>query len=246
MKTVLMYHSIDESGSVISLSPDVFRAHVRFLREREVPVMDLGRLIDPVVNAGVAITFDDGFQNFATHAWPVLKESGFGATVFVASDRVGKHNSWEDGNRTIPSLPLMSWDVLGDLAGQGVTIGSHSRTHADLTALNYEELTREVAGSRSHIEEKLGETPAAFAYPYGRLDRSVKAVVEDSGFEVGVTTRLGFVEKRDADRLGIPRVDAYYLQRTGTLERWGTAWFRAYIRFRALGRSVAARVRRTR
>ena len=86
MRAILTYHSVDESGSPISIAPAAFRRHVAWLAAhgpRVVSVDELLRL--PPTAAAVALTFDDAFVNFADLAWPLLREHRLPATVFVPS-----------------------------------------------------------------------------------------------------------------------------------------------------------------
>src|SRR6185503_12977388 len=104
MRAILTYHSIDSSGSPISLSEETFRAHVRFFgsgRVAVVPVADLPAVPDE--RDAVALTFDDGFLNFTSSAMPLLSHLGFPATVFVVSDAVGGTNAW--GGMAAPGIP---------------------------------------------------------------------------------------------------------------------------------------------
>jgi len=110
MRAILTYHSIDSSGSPISVSPSAFRAHVRWLASGAVRVLPL----DELVSAGddedaVAITFDDGFENFATEAAALLAQHGLPSTVFVVPEHVDGTNAWGGSDAPgIPTLPLMS------------------------------------------------------------------------------------------------------------------------------------------
>src|SRR5678809_1010179 len=89
MRGILTYHSIDSSGSPISTSQATLRAHVNWLASSEVQVTPLERLhLVPADGDAVAITFDDGFQNFADIAWPLLKHHEMPVTVFVVTQRV--------------------------------------------------------------------------------------------------------------------------------------------------------------
>ena len=199
-------------------------------------------LTDPDgLDDAVAITFDDGFANFAEHAAPLLLAHGLPAALFVVSDHVGGTNAW--GGRSeagIPTLPLLDWNVLGELAASGIEIGGHTRTHRPLEMLASNELTDEIIGGGDIIMARLGCFPAAFAYPYGSAPAGASTLVR-ARFTVGVTTRLGELSRSD-DRALLPRLDAYYLRQPDGLDSWGSARFRAYLRLRAVARAARERV----
>jgi peptidoglycan/xylan/chitin deacetylase (PgdA/CDA1 family) len=238
VKAILTYHSIDDSGSPISVSPEVFAGHVRCLAASRFDVVSLEELVQlpHYVNA-VAITFDDGFSNFATHAWPLLQDHGFPVTMFVVSDHAGGFNSWQSPRfPQAPQLPLMSWAELGRLAASGLTIGSHTRQHFDMRLLPDAQLLDELAGASLRIEKETGSPPSAFAYPYGAYnDRVVDAV--RSAHRLACTTDLRFVRKNE-DRVRLPRLDAYYFRRAGMLEGLGSGPFERHIWVRAGGRKL--------
>lgn len=238
MRAILTYHSLDDSGSPISLAPDVFESHVRFLasgRLRVVPLAELVALPDDA--DAVALTFDDGFANFSTVALPLVTAHALPATVFVVSDHTGGTNAW--GGRDwpgIPTLPLMDWAALERVAAAGIQIGAHTRRHPDLTALASDALDDEIGGCVTAIERALGVRPTALAYPYGHVSDAVVGVVRE-WCELACTTELRVLEARD-DRLRLPRLDAWYFRRAGQLEQWGTAPFRRRLWLRARGREL--------
>lgn len=237
MKAILTYHSIDESGSVISIDRQTFTQHMRWLADN-VAVVHLKQLLElPEDEHAVAITFDDGFQNFADRALPVLREHGLPATVFVVSDLVGRTNEWSVGTLpAVPHLPLMDWDVLGRLAAENVVIGSHTRTHPNLRLVNGERLQHEVAGAADVITERIGQRPHSFAFPYGEQDDAVIAAARAS-YSLACTTELRAVRDRD-DALQLPRLDTYYFRNPGVLERFGSRAFRRFLWVRRHGRTV--------
>lgn len=238
MRAILTYHSIDESGSPISVGPDVFRAHCAFLASGKVQVVSLETLWeDPPAGDAVAITFDDGFSNFATEAMPVLRDHAFPATLFVVSDHVGGHNDWGGRRaRGIPHLPLLSWTELADLAGRGVRIGAHTRRHRKLTSITGIELRDEVQGSVARIESALGRRPTSFAYPFGAVDDPAAAVVREA-CALACTTELRALGAHE-DRVLLPRLDMFYLRDRGQLEAWGSAGFRSRLWLRGQGRRL--------
>ena len=110
MRAILTYHSIDDSGSPISVAPEEFRAHVRWLSSGLVRVVPLAELVTlPPEEEAVAITFDDAFQNFASVAAPLLYEHGLPATLFVVSGRVGRDNAWGDRNLVCICPPMEAY-----------------------------------------------------------------------------------------------------------------------------------------
>lgn len=236
---ILTYHSLDTSGSPISVDPGVFASHVRWLASRAVPVVPLHTLMTlPPSADAIALTFDDAYANFGVVAAPLLVAAGLPATVFVVTERVGMTNAWPRGSDDgVPQLSLLDWDELGSLAAAGVSIGAHSRSHPRLACLERDaELQDEIAGSGAEIERRIGARPRAFAYPYGSVSAGVARVVRAS-YDLACTTTMRAVAPHD-DAMLLPRLDAYYFRRPGLLESWGTPRFTRYVQARALGRRV--------
>jgi peptidoglycan/xylan/chitin deacetylase (PgdA/CDA1 family) len=229
MRAVLTYHSIDDSGSSISVRPDAFERHVRWLVSGRVQVMALDDLARGQSDApAVALTFDDGFENFATHAAPLLTAHGLPATVFVVTDRVGQTNDWNGTAAGVPILPLLNWPALERLAAAGIAVGAHTRTHRDLTALDAAAMEDEIAGSAECLRRRMGVAPQAFAYPYGRVSEAVSAAVA-ANFAWGCTTEhrpFDTAERRER----LPRLDMYYYRSGGRLDAWDTSSFRRHLR----------------
>lgn len=243
MRAILTYHSIDESGSVISISEHVFRDQVAWLSQSDVRVVSLETLMRMPSDANaVALTFDDGFVSFGDIAAPLLAEHRLPSTLFVVSDAVGRTNRWPGrSDRGIPELPLLSWESLGRLRDLGVEIGAHTRSHPDLSRLTGSLLRDEIVGGAERIRAELGHAPAAFAYPFGAVsDEAVNLVA--TRFDWGCTTEMRPVSTHEARAL-LPRLDMYYLRDPGQLERWGTARFQYHLRWRASARLVRRRLR---
>jgi peptidoglycan/xylan/chitin deacetylase (PgdA/CDA1 family) len=244
VKAILTYHSIDASDSVVSVHPERFRQHLELLGRGAVPVVPLAELLDPTCERGVSLTFDDGFDNFATIAWPLLRERRWPATLYVATEWVGKTNAWDPSDDRIPRLPLLNWSMLRALASEGLEIGAHSRTHPRLTSVEDAQLADEVEGPREVVAAEIGKSPTTFAYPYGDLDARVVACVERAGYTSAVTTELRPLGG-GLSPFALPRLDAYYLAKPGVMERWGTPAFRRYLIFRGAARSVRRFLTRT-
>lgn len=238
MRAILTYHSLDDSGSPISVPPVVFRAQARWLASGRVRVVSVEELLTlPDSRDAVALTFDDGFENFRAVAAPVLAEFQLPATVFVVTDRVGETNAWGgQADPRVPTLPLMTWDGLAEVAAAGVELGAHTRTHPHLPRLDDAAVAEEVGGSVEAIATRTGRSPRGFAYPYGAADeRAVAAARLACGY--AVTTRMASVAEGD-DRHLLPRLDAYYLREPGQLEAWGTLPFQQRLWLRTQARRV--------
>lgn len=237
MRAILTYHSIDASGSVISTAPDGFRRQMEWLASSGIRVVGVEELLAlPDATDAVSLTFDDGFANFASVAWPVLRTHGFPATVFVVSDRIGGTSDWNAGEPGLPELPLMGWDTLGRLAGEGVQIGSHGATHVPLDEVDGDRLRREVCESARVLSERLGRPPRAFAYPYGRHGSGCVRLVRET-YDWAAGTRFRILGSGD-DPYELPRLDVHYFRRPGSLESWGSPAFRRRIWMRRQGRRI--------
>lgn len=231
---ILTYHSLDETGSVISVSPLRFRQHMEFLAEGRIPVVPLEEALRQP--GSVAITFDDGFRNFAEFAVPELARHSFPATVFVVSEFCGGKNDWPGQPKgAVPELPLMSWDDLASLP-DFVSIGAHTATHPDLSKLPLNQCEAELRGCCDRIEQRLGRTARSLAYPYGAVNAAVCSVAARY-FDLAVSTSLKFVPA-EPDRLNLPRIDAYYLRGCFSIDRLFTRSGGYYIGLRNWLRSL--------
>jgi peptidoglycan/xylan/chitin deacetylase (PgdA/CDA1 family) len=204
---ILTYHSLDETGSVISLRPEDFLNQMAALAASTTKVVPLQDILNHP--GAVAITFDDGFASFADRAVPVLEQFSFPATVFVVSGYCGGRNNWPTQPGGVPQLSLMSWSALRDLP-PAISFGAHTVTHPSLRTLSDRHLVYEVHQSRVEIEQKTGRAVEAFAYPYGAVDARAAAVVRPE-FQVACGTQLHFASP-SSDPMLLPRLDVYYLK----------------------------------
>lgn len=236
---ILTYHSLDTSGSAISISPGVFRSHIESLVQSGTRVVGLEN-IQKTPNA-VAITFDDGFTSFYANAFPVLARHNMPATVFVISGYCGKQNDWpSQPAEAIPRLPLMTWSQLNEIGRHGIALGAHTVNHPWLTQGSPEECERELRECRQEIEDRTGRACKTFAYPYG--DTNDQVVQEAARqFDIGCTTVLDYCSAEDA-ALALPRLDAYYLQNQFWFKRLGTGLGRYYLGTRRRLRELRQRL----
>lgn len=246
MRAIITYHSIDSSGSAISISEHQLRHQISWLaRNDEISVVSLEALLTANDNDhAVALTFDDAFKNFRTIAAPILTGHGFAATLFVATSHAGGTNAWSTprGAGQIPMLPLMDWDDIASVAERGISIGSHARTHRALPSLCAADLHDEITQSADDLRRELGKRPAAFAYPYGmatQRERNEASRVYDHA----VCAELSVI-RENFDRYMLPRIDAYYLRKPGVLESFGSPKFNRFLKIRNRGRQLRTSVNR--
>lgn len=231
---ILTYHSLDDSGSVISTLPSKFREQMEFLAESGIRVVPLADVLS--APGSIAITFDDGFRNLLDHAIPILGQMGFPATIFVVGDYCGGKNNWpSQPPGAAPDLPLLSWDELVRLPPL-ISLGAHTMTHPNLTGLRPEECERELSECKARMEERLARPVRWLAYPYGMSSPAVRSIAARH-FDLAVGTSLQFIRPKP-DRIDLPRIDTFYLRDRFPLERLFTTSGDLYIGFRRLLRNA--------
>lgn len=235
---VLTYHSLDSSGSVISVRPEIFRSQMESLASAGIPVVPLREVTERA--GSVAITFDDGFRNLAEHAFPLLERLGFPATVFVVSRYAGGQNDWPSQPRgRVPLLPLLGWDELRALPA-AIEIGAHTATHPNLAEISVAQCQAEISGCQREIADRLGRTATSLAYPYGGVSRSVAALAS-ACFERAAGTRFEFLPPSPG-RFDLPRLDMFYFRERASLAGVFGMPSRLYVGLRNAARLVRARL----
>jgi peptidoglycan/xylan/chitin deacetylase (PgdA/CDA1 family) len=236
---ILTYHSIDDSGSVISIRPESFAAHIRLLAAGRRPVVPLSRVRH--VPGSLAITFDDGLESFYHVALPLLLEHRMPATVFVVSGYAGKSSDWPSQPPEVPRMPLMSWEQIRECSRAGVQIGCHTVSHPRLPDLKAEDIERELNQSRTDIEQQIGRPVEVFSYPYGAVD-NVSRACASRHFRLACGTQLAYLGACD-DPLCLPRLDCYYLRNPQWFAQLNGTAGELYISARAVLRRAATAIR---
>jgi peptidoglycan/xylan/chitin deacetylase (PgdA/CDA1 family) len=214
---VLMYHSISENlfGMShpyfhINTLPDVFSQQMRWLRNAGYRSIDLkeawtGLQEGTDLSKTIVITFDDGYRDFYTDALPTLKQCGFTATLFLATDRI------HDAPARIEGADYLTWSDVRELHAEGMRFGSHTVSHPDLRSLGPDQIEYELGHSKEVIEQHLGVPIESFSYPFGfpeedkNFARFLEDVLSNLGFDYGVSTILGRASRR-SNRFFLPRL----------------------------------------
>ncbi|MBI4726946.1 polysaccharide deacetylase family protein [candidate division TA06 bacterium] len=210
---ILAYHKVDsrlELGGTM-ISPRRFARHLEYFKKNSFQSVTLSQAVELMrqdVAAGkkyLCLTFDDAYQGFYRHAFPLLKEFGFTATVFAVTDFVGKSNDW-DINWGGLKFEHLSWEQMKEMQVYGIEFGSHTKTHRDLRFLSPEQLRDELAASRKLMEQNLGVQVTTLSYPFGLYNEAVK----QAALEAGYLSACSF-----SPRMKNSEIDFYALRRCG-------------------------------
>jgi peptidoglycan/xylan/chitin deacetylase (PgdA/CDA1 family) len=197
---ILMYHWFDGPGAAptrgpqFQIPPEAFRRQMEWLARGGGNAVSLSQIVDALEGRAhlpprpVAITFDDGYEDFYRHALGVLTELQLPATLFVVSGLVGRTNLWDQP--TEPARPLMDWPKLREVAAAGVEIGAHSVSHPDMRTLAGADLAAQCGDSRRSIEDRLGRPVRYFAYPFGFHHAAARHAVRDAGYHAACAVLL--------------------------------------------------------
>lgn len=238
-RAILTYHSIDDSGSIVSTTADTLRAHLTSLVSQGIKVVSPAETVESATPSAIALTFDDGFANFYTDAFPALSLSGLAATVLIVAGKCGRRSDWARQPRALKDRELLNWSKIRELQAAGMAFGAHSMTHPSLPGLAIEEAALEILESKREIEDRTGAAVECFGYPYGEFTRPIAGVVAEN-FRIGLSSDMGFVT-RGSRREALERIDAYYLPGTFWIDRLFTPLGGGYVACRAAGRRLRRR-----
>jgi peptidoglycan/xylan/chitin deacetylase (PgdA/CDA1 family) len=199
---ILTYHSVGHRAHEMNVTPDAFRAQMAWLADH-FSVIPLAAAAKS--EAGVALTFDDGYRDNLVNAAPVLESLGLPATVFVVPGRLG---GLLDHDRDPETSRLLTWNELEELEAAGVGAGAHTMTHRRLSTLSAAEQREEIGRSGEALAERLGHPIRAFAYPFGAAtDYTALSMrlVREAGFDHAVSNRYGR-NRPGADRWALRRI----------------------------------------
>jgi len=220
---ILMYHSIRDEKETghpyyrLNTSRTCFAQQMHFLHDSGYEVINLaqarrllfetpagqtrndaGRSSQQPHPAGfVVLTFDDGYEDFYDGAFPILRQFGFTATVFLPTGFIGSDN------KRLQRGPHLGWKQVRELRGQGIEFGSHTVNHHQLLKLRREAIADELRISKEVIQEVLGEPVESFSYPFAfpesntEFKNTLAAMLEGCAYRTGVTTVIGRASAQD-------------------------------------------------
>ena len=225
---ILNYHKVDELFNSLSVAPDDFDEQMAYLKDHGFQTISLEQMRKALAGEAVdlpekplLITFDDGYRDNYTNAYPILAKYGYTGVIFVITSFL---------DRNIPQY--ITWDMAKELQESGVIdIQSHTVNHNSMTELNDEKLRQELIDSKKRIEEVLGKPADYVAYPTGTYNLHIAGIIQDCGYKGAFTIKYGNVDSLTnlyaIERLPVFRTSNTYddfvdrLQYVPAFERFG-------------------------
>ena len=185
---VLNYHQInDRDKNALTVTSSQFAAQMDYLKAAGYHTITATELADalergaPLPPKPVLLTFDDGYLDNYTVAYPILKERGMKAAIFLITDYVGRYPNY------------LTWEQAQEMQQNGIEFGSHTLNHVDLTqCASAAEVRRQLVNSKSALEWRLDRPIEFLAYPCGQRNEMIIAQLKDTGYRAAFTVELGF------------------------------------------------------
>ncbi len=199
---ILYYHSVmQENENELRMPPEQFEAQMAYLQDKGYQSVSLEQLYQALYKGGTlpakpfVITFDDGYADNYTTAFPILTKHGFTATIFMVTSYINGKG-------------FMSSKQLKELVANGWEIEGHTTNHPYLTKIDSPTLLSELNSSKEQLEKELGQPVNFFAYPYGDLNANVVQALKELGYRMALTTERGWADVK-ADAWHVRRVYCY-------------------------------------
>jgi peptidoglycan/xylan/chitin deacetylase (PgdA/CDA1 family) len=194
-----MYHYVSEPPADadiyrrdLSVTPANFEAQLAWLQSQGYESITLTDLVYhlsrgwPLPDKPVILTFDDGYRDNYTNAFPLLQEYGYTGTFFLVTGPIDFENP-----------DYLTWDMVEEMHQAGMDFQPHSYRHLDLRGTGLDFLIFEILAPKEAIEARTGETPRFYAYPSGRYDDRTIAVLKSANYWGAVITEQGATHTSD-------------------------------------------------
>lgn len=200
-----------------SISPRQFKKHIQFLVDQGYETHTFANLqSNTIPSKPVIITFDDGYECVYKHAYPILRQAGFKAVVFVVAGYINDWNRW-DTNLGKIRFRHLSADQIRGLSQAGWEIGSHSVNHRPLPYLNNNLLHSELTRSSQILKHITDKDIVSISYPFGIQNPRVQATAKKVGYRYACQNISWNGKKRNV--FAIPRLPVYQFDTAGSLQK---------------------------
>ncbi len=198
---ILMYHHIsapppgsDSLRVDLSVPPEVFEAQLKYLSDQGFHAIHLTDLVNHWQNGTelpakpIILTFDDGYDDNYTNAFPSLKDFGFSGTFFIITGRA-------DSN----AAGYLTWAQIQEMAANGMEIGGHSVDHRfDLGKMSKSVQWAEIKPAYDALVQQLPNQAPVFAYPSGSYNATTVSLLTQLGYVAAVTTQQSSWQRASA------------------------------------------------
>ncbi len=212
---ILTYHSISNKidQSNLSVSIEKFSWQMSYIASRfsVVRIDNLKKLKNEPGKINIAVTFDDGYLDNFTTAFPILQRYKIPACFFITTSFLDQHYSPYLYSNFGVKYPMMTWDHTRKLLKAGHLIGAHTQTHPFLSSIDIDAAKKEIAQSKADIEKETGITVKTFAYPFGGKDSYNKALKEFvmNNFDYSFNCFRGIIKLSNIDFHDLHRVSVH-------------------------------------
>jgi peptidoglycan/xylan/chitin deacetylase (PgdA/CDA1 family) len=223
---ILLYHSVtdDPAGWIApyAVTPQAFADHVALIASSGRTAMTVSALVAAMRGERalpprpLALTFDDGFADFADAAG-VLAAHNLPSTLYVTTGALrGRPVSPQ---LRIPPAPMLDWSQLGELSEHNVEIGAHTHTHPQLDTLPKSIAADEIRRCKYLLEDALRQEVPSFAYPHGFHSTQVRRAVEAAGY-TSATAVMNALSSTSDHPFSLARLTVRATTTTAQLTAW--------------------------
>lgn len=202
---IIMYHYVeyveDEHDTMrkkLDIQPHILDKQLQILKANGYDtyfVKDVPDILNKKIYyspKSIILTFDDGYEDFYTEVYPLLKKYRVRATVYIIHNYIGRKG-------------FMTKAQIQEVSNSGlVEIGSHSLNHLQLKTVSEAVARKEVIQSKTLLEKMFNIKIESFAYPSGSFSLQTVEIVKEAGYVVAVSTISGSYQSKD---------DMFYLLR---------------------------------
>lgn len=204
---ILMYHYIrvvtdpnDTLGANLSVSPENFTKQLDYLAANNYQTISMQQLRDGFagnykIDAGkkpIIITFDDGYDDAYTQAFPILKKHNMTGVFYIITGQIGQSER-------------MTSNQIVELDKAGMVISSHTKNHLDISTLATAQLNLQLSESKTYLEQLLGHPIVDFCYPAGKYNQNDITVLKNDGYLTATSTKTGIADKK-SNLFELPRI----------------------------------------